>query len=85
MRDIPKRRLREADATKENQKSRQSLRLTALVITCGAAYRIRTCDVLIRSQTLYPAEVTPHCKEVVCLSLRLPSTSALSPTHFERI
>ena len=26
----------------------------------GAAYRIRTCDVLIRSQTLYPAEVTPR-------------------------
>ena len=26
----------------------------------GAAYRIRTCDVLIRSQTLYPAEVTPQ-------------------------
>ena len=29
----------------------------------GAAYRIRTCDVLIRSQTLYPAEVTPQRKE----------------------
>ena len=27
----------------------------------GAAYRIRTYDVLIRSQTLYPAEVTPQC------------------------
>lgn len=27
----------------------------------GAAYRIRTYDVLIRSQTLYPAEVTPRC------------------------
>ena len=26
------------------------------------AYRIRTCDVLIRSQTLYPAEVTPQRK-----------------------
>ncbi len=26
----------------------------------GAAYRIRTYDVLIRSQTLYPAEVTPR-------------------------
>ena len=30
------------------------------LITTGAAYRIRTCDVLIRSQTLYPAEVTPQ-------------------------
>ena len=28
----------------------------------GAAYRIRTCDVLIRSQTLYPAEVTPRAR-----------------------
>ncbi len=28
----------------------------------GAAYRIRTYDVLIRSQTLYPAEVTPQRK-----------------------
>ena len=43
-----------------NQKGRQSSRLTALVISRGAAYRIRTCDVLIRSQTLYPAEVTPR-------------------------
>ena len=29
----------------------------------GAAYRIRTYDVLIRSQTLYPAEVTPRLVE----------------------
>ena len=29
-------------------------------ISIGAAYRIRTYDVLIRSQTLYPAEVTPR-------------------------
>ena len=29
-------------------------------ISTGAAYRIRTYDVLIRSQTLYPAEVTPQ-------------------------
>ena len=29
-------------------------------ISNGAAYRIRTYDVLIRSQTLYPAEVTPR-------------------------
>ena len=27
---------------------------------CGAAYRIRTYDALIRSQVLYPAEVTPR-------------------------
>nr|DAF16886.1 MAG TPA: hypothetical protein [Caudoviricetes sp.] len=32
-------------------------------VSTGAAYRIRTCDVLIRSQTLYPAEVTPQRKE----------------------
>ena len=31
-----------------------------LSISNGAAYRIRTYDVLIRSQTLYPAEVTPR-------------------------
>ena len=31
-----------------------------LSISIGAAYRIRTYDVLIRSQTLYPAEVTPR-------------------------
>ena len=30
------------------------------LISNGAAYRIRTYDVLIRSQTLYPAEVTPQ-------------------------
>ena len=33
-----------------------------LSFSAGAAYRIRTCDVLIRSQTLYPAEVTPQRK-----------------------
>ena len=32
----------------------------ALQPSAGAAYRIRTYDVLIRSQTLYPAEVTPQ-------------------------
>ena len=31
-------------------------------MSLGAAYRIRTYDVLIRSQTLYPAEVTPQRK-----------------------
>ena len=29
-------------------------------MSIGAAYRIRTYDVLIRSQTLYPAEVPPQ-------------------------
>ena len=63
------------DRLSGNQKGRQSRRLTALVIANGAAYRIRTCDVLIRSQTLYPAEVTPHCKGKVCPNWRLSSTS----------
>ena len=35
-------------------------RCRRLSISIGAAYRIRTYDVLIRSQTLYPAEVTPR-------------------------
>ena len=34
--------------------------LPGALISNGAAYRIRTYDVLIRSQTLYPAEVTPR-------------------------
>ena len=34
--------------------------LPGALISNGAAYRIRTYDVLIRSQTLYPAEVTPQ-------------------------
>ena len=34
--------------------------LPGALISIGAAYRIRTYDVLIRSQTLYPAEVTPQ-------------------------
>ena len=34
--------------------------LPEALISNGAAYRIRTYDVLIRSQTLYPAEVTPQ-------------------------
>ena len=39
---------------------RKSPRCRRLSISIGAAYRIRTYDVLIRSQTLYPAEVTPR-------------------------
>ena len=51
------------DRLSRKQKGRQPRRLTTLVFSRGAAYRIRTCDVLIRSQTLYPAEVTPRkCK-----------------------
>ena len=41
---------------------RKSPRCRRLSISIGAAYRIRTYDVLIRSQTLYPAEVTPQRK-----------------------
>ena len=39
---------------------KKSPRCRRLSISIGAAYRIRTYDVLIRSQTLYPAEVTPQ-------------------------
>ena len=39
---------------------KKSLRYRRPLKTIGAAYRIRTYDVLIRSQTLYPAEVTPQ-------------------------
>ena len=31
----------------------------------GAAYRIRTYDALIRSQVLYPAEVTPRARRYI--------------------
>ena len=31
----------------------------------GAAYRIRTYDALIRSQVLYPAEVTPRARTYI--------------------
>ena len=73
------------DGLSGNQKGRQSRRLTALVFSRGAAYRIRTCDVLIRSQTLYPAEVTPHCKGRVCLNGEASSTIKTCSTQFERI
>ena len=39
---------------------KKSSRFRELQKSIGAAYRIRTYDVLIRSQTLYPAEVTPQ-------------------------
>ena len=39
---------------------KDKLPLPGALISNGAAYRIRTYDVLIRSQTLYPAEVTPQ-------------------------
>ena len=37
----------------------------------GAAYRIRTYDVLIRSQTLYPAEVTPRLVDYYAYGLNI--------------
>ena len=46
------------------QKTRTACAVRVLIST-GAAYRIRTCDVLIRSQTLYPAEVTPQRTEYI--------------------
>lgn len=45
-----------------NEQTREAYALAGLYQSTGAAYRIRTCDVLIRSQTLYPAEVTPQRK-----------------------
>ena len=39
---------------------KEKLPLPRALKSFGAAYRIRTYDVLIRSQTLYPAEVTPR-------------------------
>ena len=42
---------------------KEKLPLPRALKSFGAAYRIRTYDVLIRSQTLYPAEVTPPVQE----------------------
>ena len=54
----------------ESMRGRQSKRAPggALSNSTGAAYRIRTYDVLIRSQTLYPAEVTPQRKRYILMS-----------------
>ncbi len=49
----------------------------------GAAYRIRTYDVLIRSQTLYPAEVTPQRKTYK--TTLVSWSQAQSQTFFENI
>ena len=48
----------------------------------GAAYRIRTYDVLIRSQTLYPAEVTPQRKTYKTTLVRW--SQAQSQTFFAK-
>ncbi len=49
------------------------------MFTCGAPCRIRTCDVLIRSQALYPAEV--RAREPLA-GLAYPATgSAQCQTH----
>ena len=49
----------------------------------GAAYRIRTYDVLIRSQTLYPAEVTPQRK--IYKTTLVSWSQAQSQTFFENM
>ena len=49
----------------------------------GAAYRIRTYDVLIRSQTLYPAEVTPQRKTYK--TTLVSWSQAQSQTFFENM
>ena len=47
-------------AKRSDKRKKAGSRRNQPLISSGAAYRIRTCDVLIRSQTLYPAEVTPR-------------------------
>ena len=47
-------------STKKFEIVLDSNKLKWFYMSCAAAYRIRTYDVLIRSQTLYPAEVTPR-------------------------
>ena len=49
-------------------RQKKSPRFRGLSNSTGAAYRIRTCDVLIRSQTLYPAEVTPQRVVYIAIS-----------------
>ena len=57
----------------------------------GAAYRIRTYDVLIRSQTLYPAEVTPRLVDYYAYGLNIgraffqKKLSNLIFTHLEHL
>ena len=45
---------------RDTQKSRWPSEDNYLRLFNGAAYRIRTYDLLIRSQTLYPAELMPQ-------------------------
>ena len=57
--------------------------LPGALISNGAAYRIRTYDVLIRSQTLYPAEVTPQRKTYK--TTLVSWSQAQSQTFFENM
>ena len=65
--------------------------LPGALISNGAAYRIRTYDVLIRSQTLYPAEVTPRLVDYYAHGLNIGQAifrkklSNLIFTHLRRL
>ena len=65
--------------------------LPGALISNGAAYRIRTYDVLIRSQTLYPAEVTPRLVDYYAQELNIGQAifrkklSNLIFTHLRRL
>ena len=65
--------------------------LPGALISNGAAYRIRTYDVLIRSQTLYPAEVTPRLVDYYAYGLNIGQAffqkklSNLIFTHLEHL
>ena len=56
--------------------------LPGALISNGAAYRIRTYDVLIRSQTLYPAEVTPRLVDYYAHGLNIGQAFFQKSLHF---
>ena len=62
---------------------KEKLPLPRALKSFGAAYRIRTYDVLIRSQTLYPAEVTPQRKTYK--TTLVSWSQAQSQTFFENM
>ena len=48
-------------------------------VFCGALGRTRTCDLLIRSQTLYPTELRAHepCLQPIYDTYGVPSTQGV--------
>src|ERR1041384_503281 len=77
-------RLHTGTVTRTTNKSGRALSPAAVVDIVGAPSRARTCDLLIRSQTLYPTELRVHARDGATKrhKRKISRLSSISPESF---